>query len=74
MNIEALEAEIKKLPAKERGALARSIIASLDELSESEIEAVWTEEAESRLDDLESGRVAGILADEVLARARAAIS
>ena len=45
----------------------------LEELA-AEIEASWTEEAERRLDELEQGRVTELPADEVLRRARAAIS
>jgi putative addiction module component (TIGR02574 family) len=74
MSIEELEAEIKKLNLKDRTALAKWIVESLDELSESEIEALWAEEAERRLDELEQGMVTEIPAEEVLRRARAAIS
>jgi putative addiction module component (TIGR02574 family) len=74
VSLEQLEAEIKKLNLKERAALAKWIIQSLDELSESEIEALWVEEAERRLDELEQGLVTEIPAEEVLRRVRAAIS
>ena len=47
---------------------------SLDELSESEIEALWAEQAERRLDELEQGSAAEIPAEEALRQARAAIS
>ena len=55
MGIKELEAEIKKLDLRERAALAKVIVESLDELSEAEIEALWAEEAERRLDELEQG-------------------
>lgn len=74
MNLEELEAEIKNLNLKERSSLAKRIIQSLDELSESEIEALWTAEAERRLDELEQGLAPEIPAEEALRRARAAIS
>jgi len=74
MSLQELETEIKKLTLKERAALARWIVQSLDELSEPEIEALWAEEAEHRLDELEQGLVTEIPAEEVLRRARAAIS
>jgi len=73
MGIKELEAEIRKLDLKDRAALAKLIVESLDELSESEIEALWVEEAERRLDELEQGLVAEIPAEEALRRARAAI-
>lgn len=74
MSIEEIEAEIKKLTLEDRAALAKWIVESLDELSESEIEALWAKEAEHRLDELEQGLVTEIPAEEVVRRARAAIS
>ena len=74
MSIEELEFEIKKLTLRDRAALAKWIVESLDDLSESEIEALWAEEVEHRLDEMEQGLVTEIPAEEVLRRARAAIS
>ena len=74
MGIKELEAEIKKLDLKDRAALAKWIVESLDELSEAEIEALWVEEAERRLDELEQGGVNEIPVEEALRRARAVIS
>lgn len=74
MSRKELEAEIKKPDLKDRAALAKWIVESLDELSEVEIEALWVEEAEHRLDDMERGLVTEMSAEEVLRRARMAIS
>jgi putative addiction module component (TIGR02574 family) len=74
MGIKEIEVEIRKLALTERAALAKWIVESLDELSGAEIEALWTEEAERRLVELEQGIVAAIPGKEVLRRARAAIS
>ena len=74
MSLEELETEIKQLTLKDRAALAKWIVESLDELSEAEIEALWVEEGERRLDELEQGLVTEIPAQEVLRRARASIS
>jgi hypothetical protein len=74
MSLKELEAEIKKLDLKDRAALAKWIVESLDEMSEAEIEALWTEEAERRLDELEQGSVSEIPAEEALRRAQTAIS
>ena len=74
MSLEELEVEIKQLTLKDRAALAKWIVESLDELSESEIEALWVEEAERRLDEMEQGLVTEIPAQEVLRRARASLS
>jgi hypothetical protein len=74
MSIEELEVEIKKLTLKDRAALAKRIVESLDDLSESEVETLWVEEAERRLDELEQRLVTESPAKDVLRRARAAIS
>jgi putative addiction module component (TIGR02574 family) len=74
MSLDELESEIRKLPLKDRAVLAKWIVESLDELSETEINALWAEEAERRLDELEQGLVTEIAAEEVLSRAKAAIS
>ena len=74
MGLKEIESEIKRLDLKDRAALAKWIVESLDELSEAEIEALWAEEAERRLDELEQGLVSEIPAEEALRRARAAIS
>jgi hypothetical protein len=74
MSLKEIEAEIKNLDLKDRATLAKWIVESLDELSEAEVEALWAEEAERRLDELEQGLVTEIPDREVLSRARAAIS
>lgn len=74
MGINEIEVEISKLPLQERALLAKRIMESLDTLSEAEIEALWVEEAERRLDELEQGLVTDIPVGEVLSRARAAIA
>lgn len=73
MSIEELEAEIRKLSLTDRGVLPRRIVESLDELSDVELEALWAEEAERRLDELERGAAIEISAHDVLSRARAAL-
>ena len=74
MSLKSLEAEIRKLDLKDRATLAKRLVESLDELSPAEIEALWVEEAERRLDELEQGVVAEVPAEVALRRARAAIS
>lgn len=74
MSLKDIETEIKKLDLKDRAVLAKWIVESLDDLSETEIEALWVEEAEHRLDEMERGQISEIPAKEVLRRARAAIS
>jgi hypothetical protein len=74
MSLEKIEAEIKKLDLKDRASLAKWIVESLDDLSESEVEVLWAEEAERRLNEMEQGKVAEIPAKDAIRRARAAIS
>jgi putative addiction module component (TIGR02574 family) len=74
MSFDELVAEVKKLSLKERASLAKWIVESLDDLSEAEVEALWVQEAERRLDELEQGRATEVSAEEVFRRARAAIS
>jgi putative addiction module component (TIGR02574 family) len=74
MSLKEIENEIKKLALKDRATLAKWIVESLDDLSQSEVEALWAEEAERRLDEMEQGRVPEIPAREALSRARDAIS
>ena len=64
-----IEALALKLPRDERARLAEVLIASLDELDE--VEAAWADEAERRYEELRSGKVKGVPADEVFARIRA---
>ena len=43
MGIKEIEVEIQKLELKERATLAKWIVESLDNLSEAEVDALWTE-------------------------------
>lgn len=74
MSVLELEVEIRKLPLRDRARLAKRLVESLDDLSEAEMDALWIEEAERRLDEMEQGQVAEVPADEALRRIRASIS
>jgi len=60
-----------QLSPKARAYLARELLASLDELSEAEIEKLWVDEAIRRDQDLDKGKARAYPADELFARARA---
>jgi putative addiction module component (TIGR02574 family) len=64
-----------KLVHEKRADLAGRLLRSLDEeeeqLSPEECEKLWLAEAERRLQEWEEGKVKGIPAEEVFARARA---
>ena len=69
-----LLAKAMKLILEERAQLARKLLLSLDEPSESEVERLWMEETERRLREFREGKTKGIPADEVFRRAIADIS
>jgi len=63
-----------ELSLEERAQLGGTLLFSLDEPSESEVERLWLQEAERRLQDFREGQVKGIPAEEVFNRVIAAIS
>jgi hypothetical protein len=71
MNIEELKAEALRLGTAARADLARALLASLDTLSEAELERLWIDEAIHRDEELDRGTAQAYPADDVLARARA---
>ena len=74
MSLKELEDQIMNLDLKDRAMLAQRLLQSLDDLSESEIEALWVEEGERRLDEMKRGGFTEIPAEEVMRWAQAAIS
>ncbi|MCF8108479.1 MAG: addiction module protein [Desulfohalobiaceae bacterium] len=64
----------KELSLEERAELAGTLLLSLDEPTGSEVERLWLQEAERRLQDFREGKVKGIPAEEVFNRAIADIS
>ena len=71
MTIDELRVEVLRLAPEARADLARELLASLDALSESEIERLWLDKAECRLAQLDSGDASADPSDVVLARVRA---
>jgi len=72
MTIDELKREALQLDPSVRASLAREVLASLDELTETEVERLWLEEAVRRDAEMASGHVSAIPMDEVVAEARAA--
>lgn len=70
MIVEELKKEALRLSPEARAHLARELLASLDAMSETEIETLWIDEAIRREEELDSGAARAYPADEVLARAR----
>ena len=69
--LEDIESELMQLDRHARAALAKTLLDSLETLSEAEYDALWIEEAEARYADLQAGKTSAIDGDEVFARARA---
>lgn len=63
-----------ELSLEERAQLAGMLLSSLDEASESEVERLWVQEAERRLQEYRDGKVKGIPVEEVFNRAISDIS
>jgi len=70
-SIQDLETELLGLDAHSRAALAKTLVASLDDLTDEEYDQLWAEEAEARYADFLAGRTNAVEGDEVMARARA---
>lgn len=67
---EQVAADAMKLPLRDRVRLAQQLVATLDGQSETEVEELWFSAARRRLDELHSGKVQGIEADDAFRMAR----
>jgi putative addiction module component (TIGR02574 family) len=63
-------ADAMKLPVRDRVRLAQQLVSTIDDQSEPAVEELWFKEAERRLEELRSGKVEGIDADEAFRMAR----
>jgi putative addiction module component (TIGR02574 family) len=61
-----LESRALKLPRRERARLAQRLISSLDPYVDANVDKLWLQEADPRLAELKSGKVAGIPVEKVL--------
>ena len=69
--VEKIEAEILRLPRKAREEVAERLNAKLWPAGFAPgVEEAWADTVKRRLDDLDSGRVHGVPAAQVFARAR----
>ena len=59
--------QVLALPREDRAYLARRLLASLDVVPDPEIDRLWAEEAERRVDASIAGKVKTTPADEVFA-------
>jgi len=67
---EEIEKQSKELVPREKAALARKLIADLDREANDEVEQLWIEEAEQRLDGYLRGEIEARPVDEVMSRVR----
>jgi putative addiction module component (TIGR02574 family) len=70
MDTSLIERAALHLPVSARAELAHKLLLSLDNMSESEIEAAWFDEAERRANEIDLGIVQLIPAEEVSRKAR----
>jgi len=70
MSLDELQQEALKLAPEARAKLAQVLLASLEDLSEAEIDRLWLNEAKRRDQEIDSGRVSLRPAAEVLKEAR----
>jgi hypothetical protein len=68
--LEKLKSELMALPKESRAWLAQSLIESLDESIDSDVNAMWIEEIERRDSEVQSGQVVCKTADEALKEIR----
>ena len=70
ISIEQIAEAALSLPSDARALLADRLVESLDPLTDQDVRSAWASEALRRLDDLRTGRVAGVPANEALLQAR----
>ncbi len=73
-NLDKLKTELMALPIEERAWLAKSLIESLDDYKDSDIDKCWQEEVDSRYDDIKLGKVTCRQAKDVVLEARERLS
>ena len=69
--VQEIEAEIRELAAADRDRLLRDLVADHDGKPDKDIEEAWLVEAQKRYEELRSGAVKAVPADEVIRKARA---
>ncbi|MBI4754472.1 MAG: addiction module protein [Betaproteobacteria bacterium] len=74
MTVEQIAEEALALPSEARALLADRLVESLDPAEDGLIRQVWMREARRRIDEVRSGSVKTIPAEDVLAQVRQAIA
>ena len=68
-----VESRALRLPRRERARLAQRLISSLEQEVNPGVDKLWLQEAERRLRELKSGKVAAIPAEKVVRKARSTL-
>ena len=68
--VDAVRVDALALPERERAALARDLVASLDGPADADVAAAWDIELCRRINEIESGKAQLLDTDEVLQKAR----
>lgn len=71
---EKLKSELLLLSVEERADLAHFLLHTLDDEEDADAEAAWDAELNRRLEEIKSGKVIGVPADQVLAEFRRKLS
>ena len=74
MTVEQIAEEAMALPSEARALLADRLVESLDPAEDGLIRQLWMREARRRIDEVRSGEVKPIPADEAFAQVRQAIA
>ena len=70
MTVKNIEKKVLELNVKSRAKLANKLLSSLDDLSETEIDKLWAEEALRKNEEISKGKVKLRPAEEVFNEAR----
>ena len=74
LTVEQIADEALALPSEARALLADRLVESLDPAEDGYIRQLWMREARQRVDQVRSGEVKAIAAEEVFAQVRQAIA
>lgn len=63
--LEEIEAQALLLPTVDREVLIQTLVYSLDNISLTEVDEAWVQEAERRYQNFKNGKTEGVLGDQV---------
>lgn len=70
MNLKKIEDEALHLSKEERAQLVQRLVLSLESPSSEELRSDWLQEARHRAEELDSGAVQAVPAEDVMSKAR----